>query len=100
MSDIIIKKKYMLVKEKKPRAHIPLETEMDTNNMKSTRPMPAPCIGDPTPPTFYLLALGVGVRGNDNVSVRVRGNANFSVFRYQHVGIPNAKLWRWGSKPK
>ena len=28
---------------------------------------------------------------------RVGGNANFSVFRYQHVGIPNAKLWRWGS---
>ena len=28
----------------------------------------------------------------------VGGNANLSVFRYQHVGIPNAKLWRWGSK--
>ena len=25
--------------------------------------------------------------------------ANFRVFRYQHVGIGNAKLWRWGSKP-
>ena len=23
----------------------------------------------------------------------------FSGFRYQHVGIGNAKLWRWGSKP-
>ena len=23
----------------------------------------------------------------------------FSVFTYQHVGIPKAKLWRWGSKP-
>ena len=23
----------------------------------------------------------------------------FCVFRYQHVGISNAKLWRWGSKP-
>ena len=23
----------------------------------------------------------------------------FCVFRYQHVGIGNAKLWRWGSKP-
>ena len=22
-----------------------------------------------------------------------------SVFRYQHFGIGNAKLWRWGSKP-
>ena len=30
----------------------------------------------------------------------VGGNANFrfGVFRYQHVGIPNAKFWRWGSK--
>ena len=24
----------------------------------------------------------------------------FSVFRYQHVDIGNAKLWGWGSKPK
>ena len=23
----------------------------------------------------------------------------FSFFRYQHVGISNTKLWRWGSKP-
>ena len=27
------------------------------------------------------------------------GNANLSFFRYQHVGIGNAKLWRWGSEP-
>ena len=45
--------------------------------------------GDPTPPIFHLLALGVGVRDN----------TNFSIFRYQHVGIPNMKLWRLGSKP-
>ena len=30
---------------------------------------------------------------------RVAGNANFRIFRYQHVGIPNAKLWCLGSKP-
>ena len=23
----------------------------------------------------------------------------FSVFKYQHVGIGDAKLWCWGSKP-
>ena len=40
----------------------------------------------------------VGVGINANFSFRVGGNASFSVFRYQHVGIPNAKLWRWGSK--
>ena len=65
--------------------------------MKSTCPMPAPRVGDPMPPIFHLLALGVGV--GSNFSVRVEGNANFSVFRYQHVGIPNAKLWRCVSKP-
>ena len=31
--------------------------------MKSTWPMPAPRVGDPTPPIFHLLALGVGVGG-------------------------------------
>ena len=29
----------------------------------------------------------------------VGGNINFIIFRYQQVGIGNAKLWRWGSKP-
>ena len=59
----------------------------------------------PTPPIFHLLALGVtqilafALGDNANFSVRVRGNANFDVFRYQHVGISNVKLWRWGSKP-
>ena len=57
--------------------------------MKSTWPMPVPPVRDPTPPIFHLLALGVDIGGN----------TNFSVFRYQHVGIPNAKLWHWGSKP-
>ena len=31
--------------------------------------------------------------------VGVGGNANFSVFRCQHVGIPNAELLGWGCKP-
>ena len=67
--------------------------------MKSTCPTPAPRVGDLTPPIFHLLALGVGVGGNANFSVHVGGNANFSVFRYKHAGIPNVKLWCWGSKP-
>ena len=37
--------------------------------------------------------------GVTQILSRVGGNANFCVFRYQHVGIPNTKLWRWGSKP-
>ena len=60
---------------------------MDTNNIKSLWPMPAPCVGDPTPPIFHLLALGVGVGDNANFSVRVGGNANLSIFRYQHIGV-------------
>ena len=30
---------------------------------------------------------------------RIGGYAKFSVFRYQHVGILNAKFSHWGSKP-
>ena len=54
------------------------------------------CVGDLMPPIFHLLALGVCVGGNANFGVLVGGNADF---RYQHVGIPNTKLWRCGSKP-
>ena len=67
--------------------------------MKCTWPMPAPRVGDPTPPISHLLTLGVGIGGNTNFSVRIGGNANFSVVRYQHVGISKAKLWHWGSTP-
>ena len=41
-----------------------------------------------------------GVGENANFRFDIGGNANFRIFRYQHVGIPNAKLWRWGSKPR
>ena len=50
------------------------------------------CAGDPTRPIFHLFALGVGVGEKANFSIRIGGNANFGVFRYQHVGIPNAVL--------
>ena len=63
--------------------------------MKST----CPTHWGPNATYFHLLALGVGVGGNTNFRVCVGGNANFSIFRYQHLGSPNAKLWRWGSKP-
>ena len=49
------------------------------------------------PNATYIPLTRVGV--NANFRVGVGGNANFIVFRYQHVGIPNAKLWCWGSKP-
>ena len=69
--------------------------EMGINNMKYTWPMREFCIADPTRPIFHLFALGVCVRGNVNFSLRIGGNANSSVFKYQHVGIPNAKLSLW-----
>ena len=50
-------------------------------------------------PLFHLFVLEVGVGGNAKFSVHVRGNAKFSIFTYQHVGIPNTKLWLWGPKP-
>ena len=57
------------------------------------------CIGDPTQPIFHRLALGFCIGGNANFIFRV-GVMEILVFlRYQHVGIPKAKLWRWGSKP-
>ena len=55
------------------------QREFDTNNMKCTSPTPAPRVGDPKPPIFHLLALGVGVEGNANFSISVGGNANFGV---------------------
>ena len=74
---------------------LPNANEINTNNIKCTCPIPSPRIGDPTPPIFHLLVLGVGIGVDTNFSVRVGGNANFSVFGYQHVGISNMKLWRW-----
>ena len=52
----------------------------------------------PTQPIVHWLLLGFYVGGNANFRFDIRGNANFHVFRYQHVGIPNAKLWHWGSR--
>ena len=49
------------------------------------------------PNATYIPPTRVG--GNAKFSVPIGDNANFSVFRYQHVGIPNVELWRWGSKP-
>ena len=67
--------------------------------MKCIWPTRKFCVGDPMQPIFHWLALGFCVGGNASFSVRVVGDANFSVSRYQNVGIPNAKLSRWGYCP-
>ena len=56
--------------------------------MKCTWPKQKNCIGDQTQPIFHWL--GVLHWGNTNFMFCVGGNANFSISRYQHVGIPNA----------
>ena len=38
---------------------LPNANEINTKNMKCTWPTPAPFVGDPTPPIFHLVALGV-----------------------------------------
>ena len=67
--------------------------------MKSTWPTRKFRIGDRMQPIFHWLGLGFCFGDNANFMFCVGGNANHGVFGYQHVGIPKAKLWRWGSKP-
>ena len=60
-------------------------------------------------PIFHWLTLGFRIGGNANLMFCIGGNANlmfcivgntsFSVFRYQHVSIPNAKFSCWGCYP-
>ena len=83
----------------KPIFHCKLGLCWLTNNMKCTWPIRRFCVGDPTQPIFLWLASGFCIGGNANFMFRVEGNANLRGFRDQYVGIPNAKLWRWGSKP-
>ena len=68
---------------KLPLCWLPNANEINTKNMKCTWPTSVPCVGDPMPPIFHLLALGVGIGGN--FSMCIGGNAKFSVFRYQLV---------------
>ena len=67
--------------------------------MKCTLPTRTFCVCYPMQPIFHRLALGFCVRGNKNFRFDVRGKANFRIFRYQHVGIGNARLWHWVSRP-
>ena len=64
----------------KSRSHwLPNANEIDTNNMKCTCPTPAPRVGDPTPPIFHLLALGVGV-GETQILVFALGGTQILAF--------------------
>ena len=54
---------------KTPLRWIPNANEINTENMKCTWPTPAPPVGEPMPPIFHLLTLGVGVGGNANFSI-------------------------------
>ena len=74
---------------------LPNANEINTQKMKCTWPMQEFAFG--TQHILYSTDLRWGF---------ALGDANFhltqvisSVFRYQHVGIGNAKFWRWVSKP-
>ena len=71
-------------------SEINTKNQMYIANMKSLRLVPNA--------TYIPLTWGWH-RGNANFRFGVGGEANFRVFRYQHVGIGNARLWRWVSKP-
>ena len=43
-------------------------------------------------PVLHCLALGFCIGGNANFKICVGGNANFGIYRYQNVGIANAKF--------
>ena len=53
------------------------------------------------PNATYISLTGVGVLHwvTQILKFAFRVTQILSVFRYQHVSIGNAKLWRWGSKP-
>ena len=46
-----------------------------------------------------LTRVGGFALGEANFKTRVGGNLISSLFRYQHVGIGNAKLWHWLGHP-
>ena len=57
------------------------------------------CVLEPNATYIPLTRVGV-LRWLTQILKFALGIAHiFSVFRYQHVGTGNAKLWRWGSKP-
>ena len=68
---------------------------MDTNNMKSTWPTPAPRVGDPTPPIFHLVALGVGV-GVMQILAFLLGVTQILAFLDTNMLVSPT---RWWSKP-
>ena len=63
-----------------------------TNNMKCTWPARVPMPGYPTRSMFHWLVLGAQ-------GLALGHKAWLWLFRYQHVGIPNAKFSHWGSRP-
>ena len=75
---------------------VPNVTKIETNNMKSTWPTPAP---RGTQHDLYSICLrwGFALGVTKIVRVCVGGNANLCVFRYQH---PKCKIFsRWGYCP-
>ena len=81
---------------------VPNANEIYTKNMKYTWPTPAFCVGTQRNlySTDWRRGLALGLTQNLDLASGGLASGNiFSHFRYQHVGIPNAKFWRWGHCP-
>ena len=65
---------------------VPNATKNETNSMKSTWPMLAPRVGDPSRPIFHPLVLGVCVGGNGNFITCV---GVMQILAFLDTGIPN-----------
>ena len=81
---------------------LPNANQINTKNMKCTWPTPEFCVG--TQHNLYSTGLCLGfalvkmqILGFASAKTQIKGFALAP--KYQHVGIPNAKFWRWGHCP-
>ena len=81
---------------------IPNASEIYTKEMKYTWPTPAFCVGTQSNlySTDWRRGLALGLTQILGLALGVwRRETQIFTFRYQHVGIPNAKLWHQGHCP-
>ena len=88
------------------RSHANLHLCLTQKSIKCTWPRQAPMQGDPMQPILHLLALGA--HWGDCHSRWVDWHSRWvdlhscwvcKAFRYQHLGIGNTKVSRWGVLP-
>ena len=75
---------------------LPNANAIYTQKKKCTWPTPYFCVG--TQCNLYSTGLRLGF-ASGKTQILGLASGDFRVFRYQHVGIPKGKVWRWGCKP-